>query len=152
MLQWEFHRRQVARKEHRSIVDILAARWRSHHASLPRRVFWVVFADERRLTRPLTLRLKGGQGALAVFSHQEEAEMFLRSFGTSGEDWRVRETSAGEVVSLLYGPCCGAKAVALDPLPRMLADGFLGLVALERRRFVGWVTGREQNPMPPGAA
>jgi len=26
--------------------------------------------------------------------------------------------------------------VILDPLPEMLADGFLGLVLLERRRFV----------------
>jgi hypothetical protein len=77
--------------------------------------------------------------------------MFLWSFGTSGDGWRVRETSAGEVVSLLYGPCCDAQTVVLDPLPRMPADGLLGLVALDRRRFVEWFTGRDQGPMLPNA-
>jgi hypothetical protein len=152
MLRWEHSSRRTTRKEHRRMVDVLAVRRRSRRGSPPCRVFWVIFAGEHRLTRPLTLGLEGDKEALAVFSYKEEAEMFLRSFGPAQEGWRVRETSAGEVVSLLYGPCYGAKAVALDPLPRMPADGFLGLVALERRRFVGWVTDREQNPMPPGAA
>ena len=133
------------------MVDVLAVRQRSRHAASPPSVFWVVFADECRLTRPLTLGLEGGKEALAVFSHQEEADMLLRWFGAAGEGWRVRQTSTGEVVSLLYGPCCGANTVALDPLPEMLADGFLSSVALKRGRFVRWVTSREWAPLLPDA-
>jgi hypothetical protein len=127
------------------MVDVLAERRRSRHAS-PGSMFWVVFADECRLTCPLTLGLEGGKEALAVFSHQEEADMLLRWFGTAGEGWHIRQTSAGEVVSLLYGPCCGANTVALDPSPQMLADSFLSTVALERGRFVRWVTSRKLSP------
>jgi hypothetical protein len=115
-------------------------------SSSPCHVFYVVFASEHQLTSHLTLELEWGKEALAIFSHKEEAEMFLRSCETAGECWHIRETSAGEVVSLLYGPCCGAKSVALDPLPQMLADRLLGLVALERSRFVEWVTVRQQGP------
>ena len=96
------------------MVDVLAERRRSRHAS-PGSMFWVVFSDECRLTCPLTLGLEGGKEALAVFSHQEEADMLLRWFGTAGEGWHIRQTSAGEVVSLLYSPCCGANTVVLDP-------------------------------------
>jgi hypothetical protein len=133
------------------MVDVLAVRRRSRHAASPGFVFWGVFADECRLTRPLTLGLEGGEEALAVFSHQEEADTLLRWFGRAGKGWRIRETSAGKVVSLLYGPCCGANAVALDPSPQMLADGFLSSVVLERGRFVRWVTSREWAPLLPDA-
>jgi hypothetical protein len=128
------------------MVDVLAVRRRLCGASSACRVFWVVFAGEPRLTQPLTMSLGRGNEALAVFSHEEEAEMFLRSLSLAGEGWRARETSAGEAVSLLYGPCCGAKSVVLDPLPQMLDDGLLGLVALDRRRFVGWATARNRSP------
>jgi hypothetical protein len=128
------------------MVDVLAERRRSRHAASPGSVFWVVFADECQLTRPLTLGLEGGEEALAVFSHREEADMLLRWFGRAGEGWRIRQTSAGEVVSPLYGPCCGANTVALDPSPQMLADSFLSTVALERGRFVRWVTSRKLSP------
>lgn len=127
------------------LVDVLAEKRRSCHAS-PGSMFWVVFADECRLTCPLTLSLEGGKEALAVFSHQEEADMLLRWFETVGEGWRIRQTSAGEVVSLLYGPCCGVNTVALDPSPQMLADSFISTVALERGRFVRWVTSRKLSP------
>jgi hypothetical protein len=128
------------------MVDVLAERRRARHAASPGSMFWVVFADECRLTCPLTLGLEGGKEALAVFSHQEEADMLLRWFGTAGEGWHIRQTSAGEVVSLLYGPCCGANTVALDPSPQMLADSFISTVALERGRFVRWVTSRKLSP------
>ncbi len=75
--------------------------------------FWLIFADEHQLIHPLTVPLPGGGEALAVFSSEEEAEMFLW-LGLEGDDWRIRKTSAGEVISLLYGPCSEARSVALD--------------------------------------
>ena len=86
---------------------------------------------------------------MAVFSHEEEAQMFLQSLEPTGEGWRVKETSVGDIILLLYGPSCEAHAVALDPLPQMLDDGFLALVTLERRRFVGWAMSRERSRRRP---
>ena len=97
--------------------------------------FWLIFADEHQLMHPATVALPGGGEALAVFSSEEEAEMFLW-LETEGEGWRTRITSAGEVISLIYGPCSGVRSVALDPFPEMLADGLAGLVALDRVRFL----------------
>jgi hypothetical protein len=127
------------------MMDVLAVRRRLRGASSACRVFWVAFAGERWPAQPLTVSLGRGKEALALFSHEEEAQIFLRSLGSAGEGWRARETSAGEAVSLLYGPCCGVKSVVLDPLPQMLDDGFLGLVALDRWRFVGWATARNRS-------
>jgi hypothetical protein len=61
--------------------------------------------------------------------------MFLY-LGGYGDDWCVRGSSTGEIVSVLCGPCSGAESVALDPLPEMVADGTLSLVWLRRERFL----------------
>ncbi len=103
--------------------------------------FWLIFADEHRLMHPATVALSGGKEALAVFSSEEEAEMFLW-LEMEGEGWRTRITSAGEIISLMYGPCSEIRSVALDPFPEMLADGLAGLVALDRVRFLERVARR----------
>ena len=79
----------------------------------------------------------GTARVLPVFSFEEEAEMFLRLEGYEGGGWRARESSAGELVSVLCGPCKDVKGVALDPLPEMLKDRMVGLVGVERRCFLG---------------
>lgn len=75
-------------------------------------------------------------GALAAFSHEEEARMFLRFAGVDGDRWHVRETPAGELVSLLLGHRADLYGVALDPLPGMAEAGTIDLVMVERKRFV----------------
>ena len=114
-------------------------RWRGAQTSGS--AFWLIFAEEHQLSRPLTVALPGGGEALAVFSSEGEAEMFLW-LGMAGDGWRIRETSVGEVISLLYGPCSDSRSVALDPFPEMLAEGLVGLVALERVRFLERFMGR----------
>ena len=60
----------------------------------------------------------------------------------SGEGWRARRTSAGELVSVLYGPCSSARRVALDPLPGMLGRGkSTDLLAIERNGFLRMLLG-----------
>src|SRR3712207_6942665 len=88
--------------------------------------FWLIFADEHQLMHPLTVALPWGGEALAFFSSEEEAQMFLW-LGTYGGGWRTRGTSTGEDISLLYGPCSEARSVTLDPFPEMLADCLTGL-------------------------
>jgi hypothetical protein len=79
-----------------------------------------------------------GEQALPVFSDDGEAEMFVWLGGAFEDEWRVRETSAGELVSILYGPCAGVGRVALDPSPEMAAET-LCLVSVSRERFVNWI-------------
>ena len=73
---------------------------------------------------------------MPVFSYQEEAETFLWLSGAPGMSWCVRETTAGELTSVLYGPCARVERVALDPLP--VGDGELvvDLADLGRERFL----------------
>ena len=84
----------------------------------------------------------GTARVLPVFSFEEEAEMFLRLGGYDGGQWRARESSAGEVISVLCGPCKEVKGVALDPLPEMLKDGTVGLVGVGRESFLGQIFAR----------
>lgn len=105
------------------------------------RPWWLIASHEGGFLEVLVLWLAGGERAVAVFSFEEEAELFLR-FGAGegaepGDRWVVRQTAPGELASLLVGPLSDAGRVALDPLPGRLGGGaFLGLVSTDRERFV----------------
>jgi hypothetical protein len=72
--------------------------------------FWLVVRHEDRQMEMLMVSSSGVQ-ALPVFSGDGEAEMFVWLEGAFEDGWRVRETSAGELVSILYGPCGDRKSV-----------------------------------------
>jgi hypothetical protein len=97
---------------------------------------WMIARSGEGRLEPLCVRA-GLSKVLPVFSFEEEAEMFLHLGGYAASGWRARESSAGELVSVLLGPCLDVEGVALDPLPEMLEDGTMGLVEVGRRRFVG---------------
>ena|SRR5215217_6389957 len=71
----------------------------------------------REITCPelLWVSLESGEEVLPVFSSEETARRFLMSCGHE-EEWRIRECSAGELISLLLGPCANVERVFLDPL------------------------------------
>jgi ABC-type Co2+ transport system permease subunit len=103
--------------------------------------FWVVL-EGGTWTAPFTVFLPEGKEAIALFSAEEEAMMFchLSKLGKKGS---IRQTTAGGVLSLLYGPWAVARHVALDPLPEILGGGLLGLLTLGREHFArsfagGW--------------
>ena len=75
---------------------------------------------------------------MPVFSSEEEAELFLGFGGVTG-GWWARESSAGELVSVLSGPCAGVKKVALDPSPEIVVEGTVGLVSLLRESFMNLI-------------
>ena len=81
---------------------------------------------------------------LSVFGHEEEAELYLW-FAELGEEWHVRESRCGELLSVLCGPCADVNRVALDPLPQMIEDGTLALLYWGRREFVRALTGGRRN-------
>ena len=111
--------------------------------------YWLIAERQEKRIEVLTLHTDGTQDTLPVFSSEEEAEIFLRFGGVTG-GWRARESSAGELVSVLYGPCAGVRKVALDPSPEMVNEGTVGLVSLLRESFLGLIMVRRGRPLRLG--
>jgi len=84
----------------------------------------------------------GGETVLPVFSFREEVELFLR-LQANGADWCPRETTTGELASLLLGLCARVDKVALDPLPSLGEREIIGLVSTGRRRFMRYLMGED---------
>jgi hypothetical protein len=83
----------------------------------------------------LTINCSNGE-TLPVFNFKEEAEMFLRRVELR-TSWRVRQTTPGELLSMLYASCAGVEKVALDPPPPgIVREALVGLVSLSRNNFV----------------
>ena len=124
-------------------------------ARMARRSRWWLIARSGNcpLEELLTLECNGQEGSvLPVFSFEEEAEMFCWLDELS-DGWEVRESSPGELTSLLYGLCQGVKNVLLDPLPGKVAGGStLGLVSVDRKEFVDRLLGGERTPVAVGNA
>ncbi len=62
----------------------------------------------------LTLGARPGSETLPVFTGDREAREFLRLGGVGG-DWHVRESTTGELVSILMGDLRHVDLVVLDP-------------------------------------
>jgi hypothetical protein len=67
---------------------------------------------------------------------REEAKMFLRLGLPENKGWRVRESTCGELTSVLHAPCRDIGHVALDPLPETVGERAVGLVRLSRKHFI----------------
>jgi hypothetical protein len=121
---------------------------------------WLITKYDISKMNALTIWLGCDGEALAVFGFEEEAEMFLHLRRAALEEgWRVRQTSAGELVSVLYGPCSNAKKVVLDPLPGVVGgEELIGFLSMRRKDFLRILLGEEpsglhlvpsQTPRPP---
>src|SRR5215217_6318645 len=124
---------------------------------VPRRAgtqrYWVIAKDAKDATdgfgQPdlLTVDLDGAGQALPVFSFEEEAEMFLW-LQTTEEGREVRETTPGQLVSILYGPCADVGRVMLDPLPEIGPRVQISLLGMDRNDFVESVMGARSLDTP----
>jgi hypothetical protein len=103
------------------------------------RAFWLIATRAHGRMEVLTIDA-GGETVLPVFSFQEEGELFLRLEATEA-GWWPRETTTGELVSLLLGLCARVDKVALDPLPGLWEREIVGLVCTGRRHFVRHLMG-----------
>jgi hypothetical protein len=102
----------------------------------PASVYWLITRNKTARLAFFALSLTDGEKVLPVFSSEEEAEMFLSRLGQVGFDgWQARQSTAGELISVLYGPRADVKGVALDPSPEMLVERTVGLVSLSREHF-----------------
>jgi hypothetical protein len=124
---------------------------------VPRRAttqrYWVIAKDAKDGTdgfgQPdlLTVDLDGTGEALPIFSFEEEAEMFLW-LQTTEDGWEVRETTPGQLVSILYGPCADVGRVMLDPLPEIGLSMQISLLGMDRHDFVESVMGARSLDTP----
>ena len=84
------------------------------------RPYWLVARARNGQTDVLVAHLASGPTVLPVFGFEEEAGLFA---GFEEEIWQVRETTLGELVSILHGPCADVERVVLDPLPLSICAG-----------------------------
>lgn len=114
-------------------------------SNLARRAFQLIV---RQQTKGLEVFTIGDTGeVLPVFGFEDEAEMFLRLGLPEQEGWQVRETTCGELVSVLHGPCREIEHVSLDPVPRMVGLEAVGFATLSREHFIS-VLLSESTPPP----
>ena len=119
---------------------------------VPRRAgtqrYWVIAKDGFGQPDLLTVDLDGAGQALPVFSFEEEAEMFLWLQTTEDGREEVRETTPGQLVSILYGPCADVGRVMLDPLPEIGARMLNSLLGMDRNDFAESVMGARSLDTP----
>jgi len=84
--------------------------------------------------------------AIPLFDSVEEAEEFLASTGEFGEDWRAREVSARELISLLQYQDDEVEYVALSPPPENL-EGGMEVQVIYREILIDLL--RRQTSAPP---
>jgi hypothetical protein len=104
-----------------------------------RRSFWLIATRAHSWREVLTIDASG-ETVLPIFSFQEEGEFFLGLEATEA-DWWIRETTTGELVSLLLGLYARVDKVALDPLPGLGEREIVGLVSTGRRHFLRQLLG-----------
>ena len=115
--------------------------------------YWVIAKDAKDAKDGsgwpdlLTVDLDGTGEALPVFSFEEEAEMFLW-LQTTEDGREVRETTPGQLVSILYVPCAHVRRVMLDPLPEIGARMQISLLGMDRNAFVESVMGARSLDTP----
>ena len=104
--------------------------------------YWMIV--ERGPSRPeaLTVGTPPGEEALAIFSFEEEARLFLFAQELA-EGWVARKIAAPELVSVLLNS--RPARIALDPLPGDLGGKTVDLLSMSRERFLR-VLVREWDP------
>jgi hypothetical protein len=107
-----------------------------------RRPLWIITCYRNNRMEVLTVDPDGDGGSLPVFSFKEEAQTFLglsENDQEGGRRWRIRETTAGELVSVLLAPCAEVRQVALDPMPLPLSRLMCSFCTIARERFVEYL-------------
>ena len=109
--------------------------------ALIRRPLWIITSYQNDQMELLTIDPDVDESFLAVFSFEEEADAFLHlSVDGEKKEWQSRQTEAGELVSVLLGPCTDVKQVAFDPLPLPLGRAMLSLVSVNRDTFLQYLS------------
>jgi hypothetical protein len=104
---------------------------------LMRRPLWIITTYQNNRIDTLTIDPEGDGRLLAIFSFKEEAEAYLSLLEDDEKrGWQSRQTTGGELISILLGSCAGVRWVVLDPLPLACTKAMLPLMSVSRERFV----------------
>ena len=102
-------------------------------SNLARRAFWLIVRQRTKGLKVFTTGRKGD--VLPAFSFEDEADMFLRLGLPEKEGWRVvRESTCGELTSVLHAPRRDSRHVALDPMPETAGEGTVGFAICGQAR------------------
>ncbi len=116
---------------------------------LARRPLWIITCYRNNRMEVLTIDPDGDDGgSLSVFSFKEEAQTYLSlsENDQEGRRWRIRETTAGELVSVLLAPCADVRQVMLDPVPSSLGRLMAPLCSVAREWFLEELMGSRREP------
>ena len=110
---------------------------------------WLIVGGEAKgsMAKPLAVGLPGDkEGALAIFSFEEEAQMYLQVEAPEGS-WRVEEVEAEELASmLLWGSCSQFRLLALDPMPpQSVIREANHLICASRQCFLDLLIGKSEH-------
>ncbi len=122
----------------------------TQNARPPMLLNYVIARHEANGLQLLHLPLESGEETLPVFSSEVAARDFLLSSALEHE-WYVRESYAGELVSLLLGLCADVGWVLIDPLPgEQAAEGNPADIA-HWESFIDYLLGSKYClfPTPP---
>jgi hypothetical protein len=86
----------------------------------PSRLRYLIARREGNRLEVLTLTTRPSKETLPVFTGAGAARSFLRY---AGGDWRVRESTAGELVSLLVGHLPRVDRIVLNPVFGVFDEG-----------------------------
>lgn len=116
------------------MVEALSGRdhWLHEHSILVR--YLIVCNDDNRL-KLFTLPADSGE-SLPVFDSEQAAEKFLR-LNQCGAEWHVRESTAGELISLLMGHIADVEQISLNPPPKDTKNPVVVPETLDKRDFIG---------------
>lgn len=113
--------------------------------------YWTIAREGSYHPETLTIDSVDGDEALAVFGFREEADLFLR-FQVTSDGWHIRETTAGELVSVLYGPHSDVEQILIDPLPLSICGATsiiqLSISKAEFTRLLVENIGAAPGPLP----
>ena len=114
--------------------------------------FWVVCPEDFR--GPLVVDLPGLGRAVALFSFEEEVQLYRGLGGWDDADGRrARRVSGPRRLTLLSGRWAGYRSIALDPIPELDAGTLLPLTTTSRERFVSFLrSAQEGRSALPAAA
>lgn len=106
--------------------------WPHEHSIFVR--YLIVCNDDNRLK--LFTTSTDSEESLPVFDSELAARTFLR-FNRCGAEWHVRESTAGELISLLMGHVADVKQVTLNPLSKGTKNGAAEPETFDKRDFIG---------------
>jgi hypothetical protein len=98
---------------------------------------YLIARHEHNRLELFTLFATSHREALPIFGAEQAARDFLRRGGLGG-GWWVRESTTGELVSLLLGHLADVDSVALDPHPGL---GAAELRSTSKKEFIDVLMG-----------